>query len=158
MKKSTFHEILLEKMLGTAVSQPFVSPPTLTGIEREIPASFRVSIDFIHKSALNAYPKKKLVKLEPTPPTTPQIKPTVWIEKEKLNDEEKQKWNLFEKTIGENFNGRLTRSLAMSRFRTFIKKIHPDTGHNTQAYNFATLIKIKDEFIYVIDQYSKKNI
>lgn len=88
-------------------------------------------------------------------PFTPSGKTTKenekWVKKSRLDEISQSKWALFEKMVGQNFGDSLSKSVALSAFRSFLKRTHPDLSGAGASYDFATLVKVKDELVAVLD-------
>lgn len=151
----TFFEILKKKMQSSSNGSP-QSQTTNVVDNIEIPFIFCAPI-FVTPHHLCSYEKFKVKKEKPVlsqPPKPTEAIPFI-ILKSSLNDEEKSKWNLFEKMIGESLGEQVYRTQVTSAFRTFVKKIHPDLSEDNKKYNFATFVKIKNEFIQILEQKTK---
>lgn len=158
MKEVSFNEILREKMQEkTPATEPLVTPQSKITFEFSEPLFF-ISPEKIKTKPLKSYPQSsKKLKIPPpevapvvvAPPPPP---PEKWILKVELDADGQSKWNLFEKTIGMVFGDKITKPAARSAFRKFIKGIHPDLNDDKKTYNFATLVKIRDEFMKVLDK------
>ena len=110
-------------------------------------------------SAQTKYPRsRRTVKSEAFDPKTkpPIVEAKVEIEryilKSSLDPDGISKWNLFEKTLSQNFGEKLGPRQARSAFRKFIKTIHPDQTGEKSSHNFSTLVKIKDELIAALEK------
>jgi hypothetical protein len=160
MKTQSFHDILLEKLSAPKEVEAEVIPDSSSRLDlplADFSPFFKVFVNVSPQNGVKAYPRSAL-KVEVPLPRQPIDIPVpvdqklVFVEKENLSEEEQQVWGLFEKMVGQNFHGKMNRSIAMKAFRTFIKKIHPDTAQKKSDHNFATLIKIKNELISVIEK------
>lgn len=152
MKNRSFHEILKAKIAEQNVA-PAVETPTerFEELLENILPHFQVDIP--RRPTFKAYPTSQKTKV--TPPVkkeTPTPPPVRCVFKKDLRDEDLSKWNLFEKTFNKHLGDAATRSQAMSAFRAFVKKHHPDINQSGDVMNFAVVVKIKDEFLAVIDR------
>lgn len=88
-------------------------------------------------------------------PFTPSGKATKenekWVKKSQLDESAQSKWTLFERMVGQNFGDSLSKSMALAAFRSFLKRTHPDLSGASTTYDFATLVKVKDELVAVLD-------
>lgn len=161
MKKQSFHEILEEKMNHKRAET--LNNTTSYEVLDSISPLFKIQFTPAKKVSATVYPmrtpKKPVVEIpqqETTPPssvTTPQ-EPEIWIYKTQLSDEERSAWNLFETTMGQSFAEKVSRKQVMSAFRAFAKKNHPDVATSKTTYNFAFIIKVKNEMLAVIKKHN----
>ena len=157
MKTESFHDILMEKM--EKILEPEVSPldnPQETRSEEILLPFFTAPL--INPPRLNAslkaYPlqKKKVDLVPPTVLVTPVKRSEPVILKSDLSEEARMKWFLFERMVSQEFPTEITRSQAMGAFRKFLKKNHPDLAEKKADFNFATFVKIKNEFIAILEK------
>lgn len=157
MKTQSFHEILKAKIAEQHV-EPVAETPKKSFDELIENISPLFHVDISIRTSLKSYPVSQKIKTVPAVkkdvPTAPPVRS---VYKKDLRDEDLSKWNLFEKTFNKNLGESVTRSQAMTAFRVFVKKHHPDVNHSADVTNFAVVVKIKDEFLAVIDSKLKEN-
>lgn len=157
MKNASFHEILKAK-IAEQVMEPKVETPKerFEELLENITPLFHVEIPL--RPTIKAYPVSQKIKTAPpAKKETPTPPPVRCVFKKDLRDEDLSKWNLFEKTFSKNLGDSVTRSQAMTAFRVFVKNHHPDVNPSADITNFAVVVKIKDEFLAVIDRKLKES-
>jgi hypothetical protein len=161
MTAQSFHEILKKKMDSSNLTDEVSSAPSASYFVSDLQIPFiNIPPTPVRKSMNSAYPithRKNTQKAEPIPVAPPEIPEIPWIFKEKLDEDSQAKWNLFEKTIGIGFDGKITISVARSAFRKFLKSVHPDLTKEKSQLNFALLVKVKDEFIAALKKSKPAN-
>jgi hypothetical protein len=172
MKNESFYDILVKKIQTDSVTSPSPqSHPSIRSLNEE-----KIATDILWSSL---FTETIQAKLKVTRPKTKkrsvettfidrQVKnqneenkpaPVVierWVTKSSLDEDGISKWNLFEKTVGLSLGEKTHPAMARSVFRQFLKKVHPDLSGEKATHNFSTLVKIKDEFICVLDSYLEK--
>lgn len=168
MENISFQEILRQKMGDTSSAKPYCENPQKPFQQRisDIsPELFFISIEPPKKTSLKGYPKAKTTS-SPSPTeskktfTPSEKKVEKGVKKIQLDDVAQAKWARFEKMVGQNFGDSLTKPLALQAFRTFIKKVHPDLkgqSSSPQPTDFASLVKVKNELIAVLEEALKQS-
>lgn len=152
MKKQSFHDILIEKM-GPPPAPAVNEPTPAYEIFDNMTPLFHIHVQPSQRLATKAYPVSKIKKTPaPTPIVTPPVPQEFALLKSTLSEDEISVWNLFEKTIGKNFETQITRSQVKSAFRTFAKRHHPDVASASSDVNFAFVVKTKNEMLKLLDK------
>lgn len=149
MKKQSFHEILKEKMAPQEAA-PSPELPRFDELLESISPFFQ--IPSLPVKSVKSYAVAKPVRVATPTPEVPKAPVVRFVYKNDLTDEEQSKWNLFEQTFSKSLGDSVTRSQIMTAFRSFAKKHHPDVTQSADATNFAVIVKIKDEFLTVIEK------
>ncbi len=168
METSSFREILESKLKGKtgAYDSPEISAnPFPERISELHPALYFLSVQGPKPNSLKGYPKTSSSPRKTQVPQgeklfTPREKTAEKIEfqvaKDRLDEISLSKWNRFESMVGQNFGATLTKSQALSAFRTFIKTVHPDLSGGVSTGvtgDFASFVKVKNEMIQVLVQF-----
>lgn len=156
MKPEYSFQEILEKVLHKQEreSHKNTGPHFASSIDFSIPPFFIECPRATAHKPLRSYPITERKKEALTHKTEPEVIIHKKVQKNTLNEEAQQKWNLFEKMIGKSLGIETSRIEASSLFRKFIKTIHPDLNQEKQSYNFANFVKIKNEFIKILEQHS----
>jgi hypothetical protein len=158
MKNSSFHEILKAKIAEQEVTRTVETPTErFEELLENISPLFHVDIPL--RPTFKAYPVSQKTKpVVPEKKEAPMAPPVRSVFKKDLRDEDLSKWNLFEITFSKSLGESVTRPQAMTAFRVFVKKQHPDVNPSADTTNFAVVVKIKDEFLAVIDRKLKGDV
>ncbi|MBY0317056.1 MAG: hypothetical protein K2Q26_16170 [Bdellovibrionales bacterium] len=157
MKVESFQDILREKMENILEPEARSSENHQETLSEEILLPF-FTAPLINPPRLNAslkaYPlQKKKTEVATPVAAVPSVKTSEpVILKSDLSEDGKMKWFLFERMVGQDFPTEITRSRAMGAFRKFLKQNHPDLAQKKSDFNFATFVKIKNEFIAILEQ------
>lgn len=159
----TFEDILREKMGQSRPGNSGAHSPGNPFPERisELhPNLFFLQVERPQSLTFRGYPKApkasfggaaKAEKKSFTPLEKPVMKPEKWVKKSQLDEVSQAKWGRFERMVSQNFGDSLSKTVVLKSFRSFLKRIHPDLSGGASAYDFATLVRVKDELIAALD-------
>lgn len=156
MNKTSFYEILKEKMMTPHNEETERTSSTYDILEHISPI-FRVDLKAQKTVSSKQYPVAPVIKKTLPKPQTPNLNKEIFIYKKDLNSDEISIWNLFEKTVEKTFAEKISRSQAISAFRHFAKKVHPDTAKINTECNFAFIVKVKNEMLQCLDRKIKQH-
>lgn len=167
MADTSFHSVLLKKIAELYVEKASAAPSfESSSVQFAFPPEATFTTFAKPTVAPKAPPRRAYpaastaAATAPAKAATPIVPaPILIVEKAKLDETAKAKWNLFEATFKTSLGIQTQRSTVLKAFRTHIKAIHPDLAKNgsthNSAVNFAHLVKVKDEFVLAIEKHLK---